>query len=65
MEELTADRLCCDSGPHGEAPWLSQAELGLVFPPRVDEDGLGAVRRGHIPPAIAEGEAKGIFPLMV
>ena len=47
MEELMADGLCCDSGPHGEAPWLSQAELGLVLPPHVDEDGLGAHREAH------------------
>lgn len=47
MEEFTADRLCCDSGPHTEAPWLSQAELGLVFLPHMGVDGLGAHREAH------------------
>ena len=47
VEEFTADRLCCDSGPHTEAPWLSQAELGLVFLPHMGVDGLGAHREAH------------------
>lgn len=38
----SADRLCCDSGPHTEAPGWAGQGAGLVFLPHVGVDGLGA-----------------------
>ena len=45
VEELTPGRMYCGSGPHGEDPWPSWTDLGLVLPAQ-----WVWVGRGHTAP---------------